>query len=105
MHKVMFLNDYKPRYFIGDCVIFKWMVVFTSRANTRYLLLDNLFGISALSSGQFLKIHKIKKVLPKIYILPQDNGHVPFVHMYIVTTNHKLKPVLGEASPIFNLTH
>lgn len=47
----------------------------------------------------------MKKVLPKIYILPQDNRHVPFTHTYIAANNHKLKPVLGEASPIFNLTH
>lgn len=81
------------------------MVIFTSRANMRYLLSDKLFGISALSSGQFLKVHKMKKVLPKINILPQDNGHVPFIHMCIATNNHKLKPVLGEVLPIFNLTH
>lgn len=81
------------------------MVIFSARVNTRYLLPDKLFGIFALSSAEFLKINKIKKVLPKIYILPQANGHNPLIHMSIATNNHKLKPTLGEGSPMFNLTY
>lgn len=105
MHKVIFLNDDRRGYFLDDHILFEWMVTFTSRATRRYLLSDKLFGISALSSAQFLKINKIKQALPKIYILLQNIELFPFIHRCLATNNQKLKAVLGQASPIFNLTH
>lgn len=59
MHEVIFLNDDRTGYFLDDRVLCQQIIIFTSRATRRYLLSDKLFGISASSSAQFLKINKI----------------------------------------------
>lgn len=47
----------------------------------------------------------MNKVILKMCILPQDNGYVPSIHIYIYIDNSKLKPMLRQASPTLNLTH
>lgn len=50
-----------------------------------------------------IKINKMKKVIIQIHILQQGDRNVPFIHMYIATSNCKLKLEPGQMSPIFNL--